>query len=97
MSTSNIERDPTGFHGDLAQQGRSHTGSASAFPFGQSEGVQPEYGLTKRELLAAMAMQGLLANSSGVAANADWKTIAEEAVSAADALLCALSDKAVQP
>jgi len=45
-------------------------------------------GLTKRELFAAMAMQGILANDD--CSSAEW--IAKEAVKSADALLAALKE-----
>ena len=44
-------------------------------------------GITKRELFAAMAMQGLLASS----VDGLWPAFAESAVRAADALLAELS------
>lgn len=52
-----------------------------------------QVGLSKRELFAAMAMQGILANS---VLTGDWKTqaAAETAVEAADALINALNDEA---
>jgi hypothetical protein len=48
------------------------------------EQYNPEFGLTKRELIAAMAMQGLLANSNQ---EGYWGDFAERAVKAADALI----------
>lgn len=45
-------------------------------------------GLTKRELFAAMAMQGLGAHPAGSAGQ--WPDLARDAVAAADALLAAL-------
>ena len=58
-------------------------------------------GLTKRELFAAMAMQGLMANPGGpyqaspssgwVRVNCTQKQIAQECADMADALLAALS------
>lgn len=72
-----------------------------AFPSNCEErGVVQQYGLTKRELLAAMAMQGLLAGTYGTEAmqktarHLDWnpsRLIADLAVKNADALLNALS------
>lgn len=62
-----------------------------------NEPAYPEYfdnggrGLTKRELIAAMAMQGLCANSDEQLAKADGARIAEWAVTQADALLAQLS------
>jgi hypothetical protein len=52
-------------------------------------------GLTKRELFAAMAMAGLLADSRGDLVGTGWGTFARWAVDAADALLAELGgDKA---
>jgi hypothetical protein len=53
--------------------------------------VQPSFGLTKRELFAAMAMQGFCAN---VKASTQWdgETRAQKAVRQADALLDALGE-----
>ena len=48
------------------------------------EQYNPEFGLTKRELIAAMAMQGLLANPNVCMA---FDTVAAMAVRAADALI----------
>lgn len=83
---------------------RSHTrnASASAFPSEQSAFNQDANGLTKREYLAALVMQGLYANSGLPAPSAkdDYTSDrgftsrlrrAEEAVKAADALLAALA------
>lgn len=47
-----------------------------------------QWGLTKRELFAAMVMQGIVANKEGPAGN--WEKCAAHAVKAADALLSAL-------
>jgi hypothetical protein len=54
--------------------------------------VEHEFGLTKRELLAAMALQGLLAGSIVVEQDTPelTATIARTAVASADALLAAL-------
>jgi hypothetical protein len=53
-----------------------------------------DFGLTKRELFAAMAMQGLLAGSIVVEQDTPelTATIARTAVASADALLAALKD-----
>ena len=51
-------------------------------------GIQVFPGLTKREIIAMAAMHGLLANSS--ARYADYKYMAQNAVTAADALLAEL-------
>lgn len=63
----------------------SINGSYSAFPkqYGSS-------GLTKRELFAAMAMQGMMADPSVY----DIEFAASAAVKAADALLAALAEEA---
>ena len=45
-------------------------------------------GLTKREMMAMAAMQGLVANSSG--GYSDYKYMAQDAVTAADTLLAEL-------
>ena len=45
-------------------------------------------GLTKREMMAMAAMQGLLTNSSG--GYSDYKHMAQDAVTAADTLLAEL-------
>jgi hypothetical protein len=58
-------------------------GNDNAFP-SSPEKYEPEFGLTKRELIAAMAMQGLLA-TPGEYEHA--KTIAQWAVDQADALI----------
>lgn len=51
-------------------------------------------GLTKRELFAAMAMQGMLADESGGEGNSyGTAACATRAVNFADALLAALSDE----
>lgn len=47
----------------------------------------PAYGLTKREYIAAMALQGFLASLNGEAA---YNDVAADAVGYADALLAAL-------
>ena len=58
-------------------------GNDNAFPI-SADKYNPEFGLTKRELIAAMAMQGLLA-TPGEYEHA--KTIAQWAVDQADALI----------
>jgi hypothetical protein len=55
-------------------------GNDNAFP-SSPERYEPEFGLTKRELIAAMAMQGLLT------CFADNHKVAEMAVKQADALI----------
>jgi hypothetical protein len=72
-------------------------GSAPAFPFTYEARVNQECGLTKRELFAAMAMQGVM---TGLGMNApkfgpdepvDVEVIAIDAVKMADALLAELA------
>lgn len=63
----------------------------SAFPTGDQNNVQPEYGLSKREIFTMAAMQGIAARSdySGVSRN----IFATEAVKFADATIDALNAK----
>ena len=58
-------------------------GNDKAYPIGTNRFVC-EWGLTKRELIAAMAMQGLLADSSS---NQSVEVIASTSIRAADALI----------
>jgi hypothetical protein len=51
--------------------------------------ISASAGLTKRELFAAMAMQGLLSNNTQ---EGYWHEFAKRAVDAADALIEALDD-----
>lgn len=46
-----------------------------------------EYGLSKREWFAAMALQGILANSHENWVQCDRQTVVNEAIFAADALI----------
>jgi hypothetical protein len=52
------------------------------------EQYNPEFGLTKRELIAAKALQGLLSNNTQ---EGYWHEFAKRAVDAADALIERLS------
>lgn len=69
----------------------------SAFPFQHhfTAGTQEDFGISDRELFAAMAMQGLLSNgellSDGHASTI--KEVAETSVLVADALIAALSNQ----
>jgi hypothetical protein len=54
-----------------------------AFPSSPDK-YEPEFGLTKREFIAAMAMQGMLADPD---IHERFEVIADEAVQAADALI----------
>ncbi len=62
-------------------------GNDAAYPSSPDQ-YSPEFGLTKRELIAAMAMQGLLADSN---ATGEFKQVARLAVLHADALIDELS------
>ena len=71
-------------------------GDMPAIPFeavmARSNGITTAWtnytGLTKREMMAMAAMQGLLTDSSG--GYSDYKYMAQDAVTAADALLTEL-------
>lgn len=64
-------------------------GNANAFPQAKEDlNVDSEYGLTKREYFAAMAMQGLLANGNYITS---YKLLGEESVMFADALIAELN------
>jgi len=68
----------------------------SAFPLAANfiAGDEVTYGLNKRELFAAMAMQGLCAGSSALAdCESTSKAMARMAVADADALLAELAKK----
>jgi hypothetical protein len=61
----------------------------AAFPSSPCLGrYEPEWGLTKRELIAAMAMQGMLANSRF---DQGPRLVAEGATQYADALIARLA------
>lgn len=62
----------------------------SSLPLGCSDANGVAFGLTKRELFAAMAMQGHLANAANIGKFAE---IAVDAVYQADALIFALSSQ----
>jgi hypothetical protein len=62
-------------------------GNDNAFPSSPDK-YEPEFGLTKRELIAAMAMQGLLSDPNVCMA---FDTVAAMAVRAADALIARLA------
>lgn len=59
-----------------------------AYPIVRGEGFVESWGLTKRELFAAMAMQGFAANPS---CSANGERHVAEAIQWADALLAALA------
>jgi hypothetical protein len=62
-------------------------GNDSAYPIAPEQ-YSPEFGLTKRELFAAMALQGLLADPYSTQEFAD---MASMSVQVADALIAELS------
>lgn len=63
--------------------------SEPAFAMPAGEGHDPRFGLTKRELFAAMAMQGYLANGHNLD-DPSMTRVAALSVKRADALLAAL-------
>ena len=62
----------------------------AAYPCGQQEGVQPEFGLTKREYFALHLLAGNCANSIPGSHHTPQEAV-RDAVSLADELLAALS------
>jgi len=66
-------------------------GNDAAYPF-QVDTGQVTGGITKRELFAAMAMQGILADSN---ATGEFKKVARLAVFHADALIDELSSNPI--
>ena len=60
----------------------------NAYPSGAEQGVGREYGLTKRELFAAMAMQGYCGNAEFII---NPTAAAITAVQTADALIAELN------
>lgn len=70
----------------------NHTLGMSAFPRPAGEFHGEQEGLSKRELFAAMAMQGIVTGTKG---DAFYNHVATDAVNYADALLKALSDEEV--
>lgn len=66
----------------------THTFQWPAFPSHGSMGEVVHHGLTKRELFAAMMMQGMLADPE---CNPKREVLARDAVSLADALLAQLA------
>lgn len=71
---------------------RVNAGNRSAYPFDQED--ISDIGLTKRELFAAMAMQGILSNSAMVDAN--FYVASELAVRAANTLIAELNKEVQQ-
>lgn len=62
----------------------------SVYPHNDGD-AKPEYGLTKRELFAAMAMHGYIASFAGGASVAIPKMTGKKAVEYADELIKALN------
>ena len=87
----------------------ANNGQELAYPFVETHEMQGEsisFGLTKRELFAAMAMQGILANPggpiqaddmNGSVCNCTRADVGDLATSLADALLRALSTPPEEP
>lgn len=71
-------------------------GNQAAYPLHPNQNFASTV-LTKRELIAAMAMQGFSANPDKQLMSRDFACIAEWAVNQADALLGALSKPALTP
>ena len=67
-------------------------GNDAAYPSSPDQ-YSPEFGLTKRELIAAMAMQGLARDGSEDVTSWRIQKMTEYAVECADALLAALERK----
>jgi hypothetical protein len=61
----------------------------NAFPLSSIQGLLPEFGFTKREYFAGLAMQGLCANPMSDDMTAP--EIAEEAIRRTDALIAELN------
>lgn len=84
----------------MSNSPRCHTvGDAPAYPVHKSTGLDSPLrlcgGLTKRELFAAMAMQGWMASFAGLDAAPKAQLTAQEAVKFADALLTELAKATV--
>lgn len=68
-------------------------GPAFPNPALANEGFQPRYdltGLTKREIFAMVAMQGLISSNATYSGKIDRSALARDAVAQADALMAAL-------
>lgn len=70
----------------------AHTKNESVFAIGRAGTVGYALGLTKRELFAAMVMQGLCANHGSYGAGNGPYDITVRALAIADALLVTLKD-----
>ena len=70
-----------------------NNGKQPITPMFNSEGMptyydgKPNFGLTKREYFAAMAMKGILSNPSQIGATTDFEWVAIHAIGYADKLL----------
>ena len=85
MSEVDSQPRPLSEENVVASVANDHGDSQSAYPLSIVSGSMGEiYGLTKRELFAAMAMQGMLSDHT---ITAPWDAYATMAVGAADALL----------
>lgn len=64
----------------------------AAAPFGQMHGVQPEYGLTKREYMASQILAGIVAGMlARKPSPATYASMAKDAVAQTDALIAELN------
>ena len=79
---------------DMPAMPQSATSNGYACNYGSATGLQIPTGLTKREMFAMHAMQGILANlASNCIGYTDWeKLLAENSVKAADSLLLELDE-----
>ncbi|KAF1698328.1 hypothetical protein CSC62_05310 [Pseudoxanthomonas jiangsuensis] len=74
---------------------QTKAGSEPAYPVPNDANVNGQEGLTKRELFAAMAMQGLASVPADGGLRPEWiATDAQNAVAYADALLAELEKQA---
>lgn len=83
MSTAPIYRDEAAFPQPAHKFANAEDRDNTLLP--------AQWGLTKRELLAAMAMQGMLASETEECHYGDLKKLAESAVKHANALLAELA------
>lgn len=67
--------------------------NAGTFPSGDHRGVQPEYGLTKREYFAGQTLQGIVSNQEFLKnLNAEPKIVVKAILEITDELLKQLSE-----
>ena len=76
---------------DMPAMPQSATKDGYACNYGENSDTQVPTGLTKREMFAMHAMQGITSNEFGNYTGVNWaKDIADESVKLADALLAEL-------